>query len=440
MIDHRIVTATSRLMNWVRSKFSQPSLPSRNALETPVPRPADLVAAVRAQVLSVHERLAQYPPSNDELTQAFERALEQAGGADRLRMLAGAGRLAEVTDVRPLKLEMDLLNKCNLRCPMCMMSHPSHYRRPLQQMSPALFERLAAEIFRHVHALSFTLGAEPLLHPEFPRFLEIASRYHIPQIYAVTNGILLTDVIARALVEHGMHVLAVSIDAACPETYRQIRIGGNWDRLMANLRGLQRIKRELGSQTPRLELTFVLMRRNIAELPDLVELAAELGAYSVNAVHMVPFEGLDMASESCSLVKETTNEMLVRARARAEACGLLFGAPALFGASAAEPPGAAGAARFGLRVGQGARNAPRCPFPWHFAAIDMLGDLVPCGWWHRQPGMGSLRSEPFLSIWNNERYRQLRAEHETGVLRETCRACPAAGIGSVDGESAFRER
>ncbi len=439
MNDDRYPPATSDLWDRVRPYWRRLLSPGSKSHERDALLPSDLLEQVRAHVWSVHEAFGQHPPTEDELREAVQRAVDQAG-VERLHDLARSARLAEVTGVRPFKLEMDLLNKCNLRCTMCMMSHPSHYKRPLQRLPLELFERLAADIFWHVHSLSFTLGAEPLLHPDFARFVEIASRYRIPQIYAVTNGTLLTDTVARAIVTHGMHVLTVSIDAARAETYGQIRIGGDWDQLIGNLHRFQRVKRELGSHTPNLELTFVMMRTNIGELPEFVDVAARLGANSVNIVHMVPFEGLGMANESCSLIKQTTNEMLSRARGRASELGMQFSGPPLFGGGEAHSPVAEGADRFGLPVSQATRKAGHCPFPWHFAAIDMLGNVVPCGWWNRQPGMGHIEAESFLTIWNNESYRRLRAEHESGALRPTCRTCPAAGIGSVDRKSSFLER
>jgi len=388
----------------------------------------------------VHEMFQQRVPSEDKIKRVVGISIEKAGGVDRLVGLVASGRLAEITDVRPLKIEMDILNKCNLRCPMCMMSHPSHYRQPLERMSLDVFERLADELFWHVHALSFTYGAEPLLHPEFSRFVEIASQYRIPQIYIVTNGILLTGEVAQAVVMHGLDVIAVSIDAARSETYGKIRIGGDWDRLMRNLNRLQSIKREFGSQKPHLELTFVMMQTNIEELPEFVELAARLGANSVNATHMVPFESLRMAHESCSLIPELTNRMLESSSEKARELGLRFSSPPLFHAGIAGGFGARGVDRFDLPLSEASHKASHCPFPWHFAAIDMHGEVVPCGWWHHQPCMGSIRSESFLSIWNNEKYRNLRAEHESGALRETCRTCPAAGVGYVDSEGSFLER
>jgi radical SAM protein with 4Fe4S-binding SPASM domain len=320
-----------------------------------------------------------------------------------------------------------------------MMSHPSHYKRPLQRMSMDVLNRLADEIFFHVHSLSFTYGAEPLLHPEFPRFVEIAARYRIPEIYAVTNGMLLSEGITRALVGHGMHALGVSLDAANARTYEKIRMGGEWVRVMDNLEYLQRFKRDSGSRYPALELMFVMMKSNIAELPGFVDLAGDLGATSVNAFHLVPFHDLRMASESCSHVKETTNEMLRRARGRAEVLGIQFTAPPPFGEAAGPGPDEQARNRFGLPVSRATAKAGHCPFPWHFAAIDMSGDVVPCGWWNNRRGMGNIRSESFLSIWNNERYQKLRIAHRTGALESGCATCPAAGMGSVDEECSFAE-
>ena len=97
----------------------------------------------------------------------------------------------------------------------------------------------------------------------------------------MTNGLLMNESIARAMVEHRMHSIVVSIDASCPKTYEHIRIGGNWDVLVHNLETLQRVKRELGSVLPYLELAFVMMRSNIKELPAVIGIAKELGVSAV---------------------------------------------------------------------------------------------------------------------------------------------------------------
>ena len=402
--------------------------------------PDALAAAVADEIRAIRGRLAQDAPSADELERSVREAVRIAGGDDALRRLHESGRLREVVEQRPFNLEMDIVNKCNLRCVMCMMSHPSHFEQPLRRFPLERFEQLADEIFWHVNALSFTYGAEPLLHPQFAQFVEIAGRYRIPRVYAISNGQLLTEPIVRAAVEHRMHALTISVDAACRETYERIRVGGDWERLMANLRMLQRIKKEVGSERPHVELAFVMMRSNIRELPRFVELAHELGAGSATANHMVPFQPLATAGESCWRIKETTNEMLRRARDTAARLGLPFPSPQLFGEAVRRDPAANGVDRFGLPVSASTRQRGHCPFPWHFAAIDMRGDIVPCGWWNGSVAMGNIGRDSFLSIWNNDAYRRLRAEHREGSLCATCQRCPAGGLGSVDDAIAFAER
>jgi MoaA/NifB/PqqE/SkfB family radical SAM enzyme len=95
-----------------------------------------------------------------------------------------------------------------------------------------------------------------------------------------TNGLLLTESWSRLLVERGLHSLSFSIDAARPETYRRIR-HNDLDKVVENIRRLQRIKAEAGSPRPVVELNMTLMRMNIGEAEAFVRLAAELGAGSV---------------------------------------------------------------------------------------------------------------------------------------------------------------
>ena len=402
--------------------------------------PTDVRVALERHVRSVHEFFGDAEPNPAELDAALARALATTRDSDELRELIRAGRLSEVTGVRPLNLELDIVNKCNFRCVMCMMSHPAQQEQQLQRMPLERFEKLADEVFWHVHALSLTYGAEPLLHPEFARFLAIAQRYRIPRVHAVTNGSLLTEEIAHALVEHETHSIVVSLDAANPVTYQRIRLGGNWSTLIENLERLQRIKRQLGRVKPLLELAFVMMRSNIMELPAFVELGKQLGVDAIYAIHMVPFAPLQIDQETCANIKETTNSMLRTARATAVRLGVNFTSPPEFGIPPAGGATGEGTRRFGLPVSTATSQAGLCPFPWHFAAIDMRGDVIPCGWWQGGAPMGNIYRESFASIWRNPAYERLRAQHRTRSLSPVCLRCPAAGVGSTDDPAAFVAR
>ena len=93
----------------------------------------------------------------------------------------------------------------------------------------------------------------------------------------ITNGILLTDEVRRALVSLGLHRLWVSLDGATPAAYRDVRIGDALPEILENLAAFRRLRDESPVLGPRLGIVFVAMRRNVAELPAVVRLGRDLG-------------------------------------------------------------------------------------------------------------------------------------------------------------------
>jgi radical SAM protein with 4Fe4S-binding SPASM domain len=88
----------------------------------------------------------------------------------------------------------------------------------------------------------------------------------------------------------------------------------------------------------------------------------------------------------------------------------------------------------------GSDDHSHCLFPWTFLIIGWWGDVLPCGWFNGEEPMGNIRQQSFEEIWNGPRYQKLRAEHQSGNLRHCCANCPAAGMGNVNRDSAFRNR
>src|SRR5205807_6011904 len=60
----------------------------------------------------------------------------------------------------------------------------------------------------------------------------------------------------------------------------------HFDRIVANLEGLVEACRRLGSETPRIRMVVVAMRRNLHEFPDLVRLAHRLAIDTVFVQHL----------------------------------------------------------------------------------------------------------------------------------------------------------
>ena len=87
------------------------------------------------------------------------------------------------------------------------------------------------------------------------------------------------------VLEH-LDMVAVSLDGARAETFERLRPGADFQRVTQQVAALCSRKRSLGRQRPEVVLLFMKMRPNLAELPDLLQLADELGVDRVNATNL----------------------------------------------------------------------------------------------------------------------------------------------------------
>lgn len=89
-----------------------------------------------------------------------------------------------------------------------------------------------------------------------------------------TNGLLLTERLARDLLQAGVRYMAFSIDGATESTYRSVR-GSALRRVCENVRRLVALRGD--ACDPQLSLTFVMLKNNLDQVPDVVRLAHDLG-------------------------------------------------------------------------------------------------------------------------------------------------------------------
>lgn len=85
------------------------------------------------------------------------------------------------------KLYCEICGTCNLRCSFCPITD-----QPRGLMSFDLFESIVQQIRSWKCRLYLHVLGEPLLHPEFRRFVACAREHEVP-VSLVTNGFLLQD-------------------------------------------------------------------------------------------------------------------------------------------------------------------------------------------------------------------------------------------------------
>jgi len=198
--------------------------------------------------------------------------------------LAMAEYRAGVSVVRstPALMTLETSSRCNLRCVMCPQSINAVDRpRHLDEEVVIKLERF----IRQTTQLQLHGIGEPLASPSFWKSLKLVPDACDKDISINTNLTVLDDKRLDELLASPVKLVNVSLDAACPETYRKIR-GFSFDEVIGNIRRLVAGRRAVGKSTPHLWLNMTLMRSNIEEVLEFIELAASLDADAVCLWHL----------------------------------------------------------------------------------------------------------------------------------------------------------
>jgi putative metalloenzyme radical SAM/SPASM domain maturase len=208
---------------------------------------------------------------------------------------AVSNRETEIHALRPWpsRLFVETTTRCNLQCRMCVKET---WDKAVMEgdMAKETFAALE-EAFPHLESLILNGVGEPLLDTRLEEFIQNAKRL-MPAGSLVgfqTNGMLLDEQRALSLVKAGLDRICLSADALDPETFREIRRGGEEKGVERALDALHRAKECCGMPGLQIGMEFVLMRDNTRELPALLRRAASLGATFAIVTHVLPY------AESC---------------------------------------------------------------------------------------------------------------------------------------------
>lgn len=165
---------------------------------------------------------------------------------------------------------------CNLNCITCMRNV---WEEPVGRMDSATFDRVLAGVRALPEPPTLFFGGlgEPFTHPDLLDMIREAKRLEA-SVEVITNGTLLDETRTEALIDLGLDTLWVSVDGASPECYADVRRENDLPRVMANLERLRDLKIRKGCERPFIGISFVAMRRNLAELPEVLRLEHRVGA------------------------------------------------------------------------------------------------------------------------------------------------------------------
>jgi len=362
-------------------------------------------------------------------------------------------------DERFISVEMDISSGCNLKCVMCYHSLNKYAKEKSSFITPDMFSRISESLFPYAQSLTLSLGHEPLTSPYFCELLRMSSKYDIPQILFSTNGILLNEGIIDEILSCRVTKVIISIDGAIQKTFESIRRGANYEGLLKNINLLVRKKQAITSPYPIIRVDVVLMKSNIHELEEIVDLAADSGAEEINLSHVVVYKGLAMESESLFHYKDVSNYWLTRALHRAKKRRLsVVSHPEYFilqgedrGKNERATAGSVQKKLIRFIFSEKARSRPNklsafqkspyCFFPFFHVSLNAAGKILACPFSHGEGAFGSiLEDKTFEEIWFGKKFNKLRKHILEKSPPKMCRRCTFLSIHNTDIKKLFEPR
>jgi len=195
---------------------------------------------------------------------------------------------------------IELTSLCNLRCKHCYND------------SGILKNEISEKAFRNIlncydsdvnPYLSFS-GGEPLLHPKFWNYVDMALDSGITDILLITNATLITDDVAKKIKERNISV-QVSINSITPEIHDAICGAGS---LKKTLQGLQFL---LDNKVNKVLTRYTMTKAN---KDDFVHTIEELAKKGVSNVLLGAIQDIGRAKDNeqqLALTLQERNEILI---------------------------------------------------------------------------------------------------------------------------------
>ena len=313
---------------------------------------------------------------------------------------------------RPISLQLEPTTKCNLRCPFC--ESPIWDRRGMD-MKFSDFKKIIDQ-FPLLRILLLQGIGEPLLCKDFFKMVEYCKSKKI-LVGITTNGTLINKKVAEKLVNYKIDYVIMSIDGATSETFERIRVGAKFEQVIENAINLVKTRGE--NKKPKIIFLFTGTRDNIHELPQVVELAKEIGIDAMEAqdTHFWSDEELKERIDNRTLRKDMayTRKFVNDAIVKAKELGIPF-----------------------TWLGSGGRKTlytdkdfqlhadPRlCQMVFRSCFITVDGYVTTCACCPdpRKLNFGNILEQNFEEIWNSPKYIAIRKARLEGKIPDYCKTC-----------------
>lgn len=299
---------------------------------------------------------------------------------------------------RFLSVFMDQNNKCNLRCRMCGFSDARVAALPKYDLPRQVYDRIAGELFPHANYVCLSIMTEPFMTRDFPERLAALRTHSVPFSDVITNGTLLSEEAIAMILDSQLTRLIVSIDGGTKTIFEAVRIGANFERVVANFTLLRTRRRQRGATFPRLRINHVLSELNIDHFEAFLNLIESLEAEEVAVRTVSRMSEAAIQESSDPVFWDKVRAVRVQLAAFCRRTGIVDAAFLRDRHTMID-----------LFTDAGEKLI--CRTPWTTIAVHPNGDVYPCMAWSRPP-IGNLTRQTFDEIWNSAALDALRDEFE----------------------------
>ena len=306
---------------------------------------------------------SKYGTRFSEYRSAYTSIIEASGPIDVLPM--------------PVTLGIELLNKCNFKCSMCLTPKLDEPKIVIQK---SVRQSLLEQIKKHkIPAVMFGMGEEPLLYKDFVEFVREISEAGVMDIFLFTNGLLMNETISQALIDLPITRVYFSLDAATPETFFKVRGKNELPRVEENILKFLEIRDAKKSKLPIVRVSFCLTENNAHEK----DMFIEKWRHHVDHVDIQTVHDFSRVQEMSRMSNEE-----------------------LFAPTEKSVAGAK-------------RNQP-----WEKLTVWANGDVSPCCTFHgKNLIIGNVNLETVDELWNGEKITKVRDQVASGKLNPVCHEC-----------------
>lgn len=264
----------------------------------------------------------------------------------------------------PSQVIVDITERCNfacIHCPHSQFAQSDIYAA--RDLSFEVVKKVADEVHDYgqgyCQQIRFASEGEPFLNKDVYKMLSYTVEQSGVFVSITTNGSTLTHDNVLKLLDTGISMVDISIDAYTEETYNKIRVGGNFKRVVAGVQDLICTKRELGSKT-KVIVSYVKQPDNKHEADDFKHFWEQEGVDYVVMRDLHTAGGANMQNKM-EVFEETRRP---------------------------------------------------CVYPWERVSINPDNKILFCpADWQGKAEIGDYTKETIHEIWKSDKYQNLRDMH-----------------------------